>query len=70
MVDDVTSMGGTLAELADYIQRNGGIVNRVIVLVNAGRITHFSPQPVTIKQMKEGYEDEIIELFGITPKPS
>jgi orotate phosphoribosyltransferase len=36
LVDDVTSLGGTLAELGNYIQSNGGIVAGIFVLVNAG----------------------------------
>ena len=37
LVDDVTNMGGTMAELANYIRLNRGIVLGSIVLVNAGR---------------------------------
>lgn len=37
LVDDVTSLGGTLAELGHYIQSKGGIVEGIFVLVNAGR---------------------------------
>lgn len=35
LVDDVTTMGGTLAELSNFIQINGGKVLGVVVLVNA-----------------------------------
>jgi predicted amidophosphoribosyltransferase len=37
LVDDVTTMGGTLAELAHDIQAGGGAVAAVVVLVNALR---------------------------------
>ena len=37
LVDDVMTMGGTLAELAHYIQSGGGAVAAVVVLVNAAR---------------------------------
>ncbi|WP_244222682.1 phosphoribosyltransferase [Cupriavidus lacunae] len=37
LVDDVTTMGGTLAELANYIQSHHGGVIAAIVLVCAGR---------------------------------
>ncbi len=36
LVDDVTSMGGTLAELAHFIQQGGATVAGVVVLANAG----------------------------------
>ena len=36
LVDDVTSLGGTIAELAHYIQRNGGIVQDVAVIGGGG----------------------------------
>ncbi len=48
LVGDVTTMGGTLAELANYIQSGGGAVSGSAVLVNAarsGRLT--SPARVT-----------------------
>lgn len=67
LVDDVTSMGGTLAELADYIVDLGGVVSAVVVLVNAGRIKQFQPNPVVIKKLEKRYENEIEEIFGITP---
>lgn len=67
LVDDVTSLGGTLAELANYIQSNGGKVDNVMVLVNAGRSTQFKPEAKTIQLLTRRYGDEITEIFGITP---
>lgn len=43
LVDDVTNLGGTLAELANYILINGGRVEGTIVLCNAGRSHDFVP---------------------------
>ena len=37
LVDDVSTMGGTLADLASYIQENGGQVVGSVLLVNAAR---------------------------------
>lgn len=37
LVDDVSSLGGTLAELANYIRLHNGEVIHAFVLVNAGR---------------------------------
>ena len=66
LVDDVTSLGGTLAELANYIQSKGGIVHGVFVLVNAGRSKLFSPDKQTLKTLEARYGHELIEIFGIS----
>lgn len=65
LVDDVISLGGTLAELSHYIQRNGGIVQDVAVIVNAGRNKSLRPDAKTLKTLKQRYANEIIEIFGI-----
>jgi hypothetical protein len=65
LVDDVTSLGGTLAELANYIQSKGGIVHGVFVLVNAGRSKSFSPDKQTLKKLEARYGHGLIEIFGI-----
>jgi hypoxanthine phosphoribosyltransferase len=65
LVDDVTNMGGTLAELSDYIQKHGGKVVAAIVLVNAGRSKKLVAQTATIKQLEERYHHEIRKIFGI-----
>lgn len=67
LVDDVTNMGGTLADLADYIQGAGGIVLAVIVLVNAGRIKQLQPARKIIREIEKRYGNEITEIFGIIP---
>jgi len=67
LVDDVTNMVGTLAELADFLLERGGLVSAVVVLVNAGRVKHFHPTRTIIKKLEERYGDEITEMFGITP---
>jgi orotate phosphoribosyltransferase len=50
LVDDVTTMGGTLAELADYIQSQNGLVTGVLILVNAGRSKELRPNSKLAKQ--------------------
>lgn len=65
LVDDVTTMGGTLAELANYILINGGAVAGTIVLCNAGTSTGFSPPKKTLRLLKERFGDEIKDIFGI-----
>lgn len=65
LVDDVTSMGGTLAELANYIRLNNGNVIGSIVLVNAGRDKSFNPVKKHIKLLKERFDEQIEQQFGI-----
>ena len=65
LVDDVVSLGGTLAELAHYVQSKGGVVAGVVVMVNAGRQKPLVPNRKTVKTLKERFANEIIEIFGI-----
>ncbi len=44
LVDDVSSLGGKLAELANSIQRQGMEMVNAFVLVNAGLILRFKLQ--------------------------
>ena len=67
LVDDVTNMGGTLAELANFIQCSGGCVVAVIVLVNAGRVKQFQPPRKVLCELEKRYTNEIEEIFGIVP---
>lgn len=65
LVDDVTNMGGTLAELANYLTVNGAKIAGSIVLANAGRSKEFSPVKKHIKLLEERLDDEIKNIFGI-----
>ena len=65
LVDDVTSMGGTLAELANYIQLNHGRIAGTVTLVNAGRNKSFNAVAKHIKLLQERFGDEIRKTFGI-----
>lgn len=65
LVDDVTNMGGTLAELANYIQLSGGNMLGSIVLVNASRNKSFEPQKKHIQILEERFNEEIKDFFGI-----
>jgi hypothetical protein len=67
LVDDVTNLGGTLAELANYIQCHGGLVAGVLVLVNAGRNPALIPERKDVRLIKERFQDEFTEVFGINP---
>jgi hypothetical protein len=65
LLDDVVSLGGTLAELAHYIQINGGLVRDIAVIVNAGRNKSLSPDIKTLRILNERFGNEIFEIFGI-----
>ncbi len=65
LVDDVVSLGGTLAELAGYIQSKGGIVKGILVLVNAGRTKSIHPAKSQLRILKERYQHDIKDIFGI-----
>ncbi|WP_316664459.1 phosphoribosyltransferase [Ralstonia psammae] len=67
LVDDVTTMGGTLAELAHFIQARGGIVEGVVVLVNASRSGMLQPQKKVVRLLTERFGHEITEICGIEP---
>jgi len=67
LVDDVTCMGGTLAELADYIQTAGGSVAGVITLVNTGRLKPLKAKQPVIRRLRERFPDAIQHTFGIEP---
>ncbi|CAQ70744.1 conjugal transfer protein TraN [Cupriavidus taiwanensis] len=65
LVDDVTTMGGTLAELANYIQCHGAGVIAAIVLVCAGRSGRLVAPGRVIRELERRYGDEIRKIFGI-----
>lgn len=67
LVDDVTTLGGTLAELNNYIHSFGGVVKDVVVLVNAGRDLALVPVKKHVQLIKERFDDEFTKTFGIEP---
>jgi hypothetical protein len=67
LVDDVTTMGGTLAELANFIQIHDGVVAAVVVLVNAGRLKYLHPDPPLVRQIQSRHGHEIEQILGIHP---
>jgi len=68
LIDDVVTMGGTYAELANHIQENGGEVVGIICLTNAARMTTLYPSPQLITTLKERYGDTIRQELGIAPE--
>ncbi len=68
LVDDVTTMGGTLADLAQHIQAGGGEVVGTVVLVNAAREGgKLHADRTLLSQLERRFGDEIREQFGIEP---
>jgi hypothetical protein len=67
LVDDVTTMGGTLAELAHYIQSGDGAVAGLVVLVNAARSGRLKPAGRITALLERRYGDAIREIFQIDP---
>lgn len=67
VVDDVITLGGTLAEASNFIQSNGGKVAGTIVLVNASRTATLAPSRNLIRLLEERYGNEIREIFNVEP---
>ena len=65
LVDDVVTMGGTLADLASYIEENGGKVAGIITLANASRRRYINLSEATKKLLKEKFGDELEKILGI-----
>ena len=55
LVDDVSTMGGTLADLANYIQENGGRVAGSVLLVNASRSGKVIPAPKSLALLERRF---------------
>jgi len=65
LVDDVTTMGSTLADLAAYIQRNGGHVAGSVLMVNAARDGKIDASPKVINQLEARHGQAIRDTIGI-----
>jgi hypothetical protein len=68
LVDDVSTMGTTLAELANFIQKKGGVVVGAVLLVNASRAEKLSPTKKAVTELEKRHGNGIEEIFGIQPK--
>ncbi|MCX5819737.1 MAG: hypothetical protein NT047_07485 [Deltaproteobacteria bacterium] len=67
LVDDVTTMGGTLAELANHIQEGGGKVEGVIALTNASRSATLAASKQVTSEIERRFGNDVRELFKIEP---
>ena len=68
LVDDVTTMGSTLADLAHHIQAGGGEILGVVVLVSASRTGALAPPRKTVVKLERRFGDEIRSIFGVSPE--
>jgi hypothetical protein len=68
LVDDVTVMGSTLAELANHIQNLGAEVAGLALLVNASRTGPLSAAAARTQQIERRYGGAIREIFNIEPR--
>lgn len=67
LCDDVMTMGGTLAEMADHIHQGGGRVAGVVLLVNASRTRRLIAPPNVRATLERRFGHEIRDIFGIEP---
>lgn len=68
LVDDNLTLGGTLADLSDYIQRNGGDVAGIVVLTNANRSDTLHARPKQIRTIEERFGDVLRAQLAIDPQ--
>lgn len=65
LVDDMTTMGGTLADLADYVCRNTGEVLGAVVMASASRSTTLVPDPGHLRALRQRHGGAIRDILGI-----
>jgi adenine/guanine phosphoribosyltransferase-like PRPP-binding protein len=65
VADDVSTLGGTLADLGSYITNNGGAVVGCVVLVYAARSGRVIPAVATLGKLERRFGGEVRDIFGI-----
>jgi len=68
IVDDVTVMGATVAEMAHHIRAGGGEVAGVVTLVNAGRSGRMAAEPHRIREIERRFGDVVRQELHIDPR--
>nr|WP_272904202.1 anti-CBASS Acb1 family protein [Xanthobacter agilis] len=68
IVDDVTVMGATVAEMAHHIRAGGGEVAGVVALVNAGRSGKMAAEPHRIREIERRFGDVVRKELHIEPR--
>jgi N12 class adenine-specific DNA methylase len=67
IVDDVTTMGTTLAAMADHIQSGGGSVVGTITLVTASREGYLAAKRPQLREIERRFGNDIESIFGVQP---
>jgi len=67
IVDDVMTLGGTVADLASYIQVHGGSIVGIVTLVDASRSGSLVCKAKVVREIDRRFGDEIRQQFGIEP---
>ncbi len=67
LVDDVTTGGGTLASLADFVQAQGGEVVGVVTLASGSRSGELTAPQKVVTEIERRFGDAIREEFNIEP---
>jgi hypothetical protein len=67
LVDDVTVMGSTLADLGNHVQAEGGIVIGAVTLANASRSGVLAAPKTLVRQIEARFGDAVREIFAIEP---
>ncbi len=67
IVDDVTTFGNTLAELANHIQKNGGEVAGTFVLADASRTPTLAPERRRVDALETRLGDALRATLGLDP---
>jgi len=68
LVDDVTTLGGTLCDLADFFRRGGGNPVAAVVIVNASRSGKLFPVQKNVSLLEERFGHEVRKIFNIVPR--
>ena len=68
IVDDVATMGSTVAELASHINQGGGEVAGIVLLVDSSRTSIFTPNSRVLGSLQEKLGNAITDLLNIAPE--
>lgn len=68
VVDDVSVLGSTLADLSSHIQAGGGEVVGAALLVNRSRSGILTPKKLQLREVTRRFGDAITELFDAAPE--
>lgn len=67
-LDDVVTMGGTLAEASNFVRGNGADIAGVMALTNKGKGSILTPDNATIDALRKKHGSLIEDELGIVPE--